>query len=283
MAIEDFAPAKLNLALHVTGRRDDGYHLLDSLVVFAGIGDRLRVAPSDRLSLRVCGPEQAGLSAGDDNLVLRAARAFGTERGAEITLEKILPVASGIGGGSADAAAALRALSRHWNLPLPDARTVLALGADVPVCLAGQPARMRGIGADLAPLPPLPQGLSVVLANPRVAVSTPAVFRALDRADNPGMEALPAHFASADDFARWLDRQRNDLEPAALGLAPAIGDVLNAIRGEGALIARMSGSGATCFGLFADEPAARRARRALGAAHPGWWVAAAAIRPVKPS
>lgn len=276
MAIEEFAAAKLNLALHVTGRRADGYHLLDSLVVFAGAGDRVTIAPADALSLRVTGPEGRSLTAGEDNLVLRAARAFGAGAGAAITLDKHLPLASGIGGGSADAAATLRALSQFWDLPLPGAAEALALGADVPACLAGRPARMGGIGGALAPVPVLPV-CSVLLVNPRVEVLTPAVFRALAHRDNPGMEPLPPAFATPEALAAWLARQRNDLEAPAMALAPDIADVLAAIAAAGPLLARMSGSGATCFGLFAELAAARAAAAAVAARHPDWWVRAAPV------
>ena len=232
MAIEAFAPAKVNLALHVTGQRADGYHLLDSLVVFAGVGDRVSVSDADRLVLDVTGPEGTGLSAAEDNLVLRAARSFDVGRGAAITLFKDLPVASGIGGGSADAAAALRALSQLWEMPLPPPEAVLSLGADVPVCLAGRPARMSGIGGTLAEAPRLPDDLAVVLVNPRVAVSTPAVFRALGSKDNPPMEALPASFDTPTEFAGWLAR----LVRAGAGGATAQAFV----EGESELIARFS-------------------------------------------
>lgn len=271
MAIEEFAAAKLNLALHVTGRRADGYHLLDSLVVFAGVGDRVTVQPADALSLCVTGPEAAGLTAGEDNLVLRAARAFGAGRGALITLDKCLPLASGIGGGSADAAATLRALSRLWRLPPPGAAEVLALGADVPVCLAGRPARMSEIGERLAPVPRLPEA-AVLLVNPRAAVATPAVFQALKRKDNAALEVLPPAFGTPAALAAWLSRQRNDLEAPAVMVAPAIADALTAIRKAGPLITRMSGSGATCFGLFATPGEAEAAAGAIATGHPGWWV-----------
>lgn len=276
MAIEETAPAKLNLALHVTGRRADGYHLLDSLVVFAGAGDRVRVAPDEALSLRVTGAEGQGLPAGEDNLVLRAARAFGADRGAAITLDKALPVASGIGGGSADAAATLRALARLWGRPLPGAEAVLALGADVPVCLAGRPARMSGIGETLAPLPELPE-MAVVLVNPRVEISTPAVFRALARKDNPPLGPLPDRFATAGALVRWLARQRNDLETPAIALAPVVAAVLEALRATGPLLARMSGSGATCFGLYNNLSEAEVAAAALSARAGDWWVRAAPV------
>lgn len=276
MAIEESAAAKLNLALHVIGQRADGYHLLDSLVVFAGVGDRVSVEPADDLTLRISGPEGARLTAAEDNLVLRAARAFGTGRGAAITLEKVLPVASGIGGGSADAAATLRALSRLWGLPLPPADAVLALGADVPVCLAARPARMGGIGETLTPVPALPD-LAVVLVNPRVEVATPAVFRALPRKDNAPMETLPQAGASTAALAAWLARQRNDLEAPAIAVAPVIAEVLAAITSTTPLVARMSGSGATCFGLYATDAEAAAAAKTLALRQPEWWVRAAPV------
>lgn len=275
--IREPASAKVNLCLHVTGRRADGYHLLDSIVVFAAVGDVVTAEPAPALSLVIRGPMAAGLDAGDDNLVLRAARVFGADHGARLGLEKHLPVASGIGGGSADAAAALRALVRLWGVALPDAAAVLALGADVPVCLQGRAVRMQGVGEVLTPLPPLPQAW-LLLANPRQGVSTPAVFRALMRRDHPALPALPAGFADAAALAGWLQQTRNDLEPAAESLLPAIGQVRAALAVQpGCLLARMSGSGATCFGLFGDEPAARAAESALQQANPGWWLACGAM------
>lgn len=267
------APAKVNLALHVTGQRPDGYHLIDSLAVFARVGDRLTVAPAAALSLTVTGRFAEAVPADESNLVLRAARLLGRGRGAAMTLEKNLPVASGIGGGSADAAAALRALTRLWDLPLPAPDAVLGLGADVPVCLAGRPARMRGIGERLEPLPsPVP--VNVVLANPAEPVSTPQVFALLAERENAPLPEVPA-FASAADVARFAAGCRNDLQRPAVTLVPAIADVLAALRAsEGCLLARMSGSGATCFGLYADAGTRDRARAALAEAHPGWWVAA---------
>ena len=277
MTAED-APAKINLALHVTGRRADGYHLLDSLVVFAGVGDRLTVAPADTLSLAITGPQGAGLSAGDDNLVLRAARAMG-EGAAAITLEKHLPVASGIGGGSADAAATLRLLARWRAKPLPAGAEVLKLGADVPVCLSGRPVRMTGIGEGLIPLSHALPPVWVVLVNPLQAVSTPAVFRALDRKDNPPMRGMP-RLRDAAELAAWVAMQRNDLEPPATRLLPVIGQVKAALGAQaGCLFARMSGSGATCFGLFADPLGASAAARAIRQAQAGWWVADAPLLP----
>ena len=266
------APAKINLCLHVTGQRPDGYHLLESLVVFADVGDVIEVRAAPTLSLRVIGPQARDLPVGEDNLVLRAARAFAGTAGAAITLTKNLPVASGIGGGSADAAATLRVLARLWDLPLPDADRVLQLGADVPACLAGRALRMQGIGERLAGVPGLPKAY-LVLVNPGVAVATPAVFKALPSKNNPAMPDLPV-FATAAELAQWLAAQRNDLEAPAMALAQVIGAVKQALAAApGCLLARMSGSGATCFGLFADQAQAQSARAAISAAQPEWWVA----------
>lgn len=268
--ITETAFAKINLCLHVTGQRPDGYHLLDSLVAFADAGDVITCTAADRLALTITGPQAANLPVTDDNLVLRAARAMG-RMGAAITLEKHLPVASGIGGGSSDAAATLRALSRLWNLPLPGPATVLALGADVPVCLSGQTLRMQGVGEVLTPLPPLPE-THILLVNPRVGVATPAVFRALACKTNPPLPE-PPRFADATALAAWLTDQRNDLEPPAITLTPVIATVKTAIAAQsGCLLARMSGSGATCFGLFATAAETRAAANSLNAAHPDWWI-----------
>ena len=275
--LTEFAPAKVNLALHVTGRRADGYHLLDSLVVFADAGDVLHAAPADALTLDVTGPFAQALAGTADNLVLLAARALAATNGivprARITLEKHLPVASGIGGGSADAAAALRLLARLWGVPAAPPALALALGADVPVCHAGRPARMGGVGEVLSPAPHLP-GCFILLVNPGVAVATPAVFAARRGGFSVPL-ALPAHWPDATAMAEDLGRHANDLEAPATALAPVIGEVLATLRTlPGALLARMSGSGATCFALFASAEAAQAAAAAL----PGrWWVQAGRI------
>ncbi|MFT3690445.1 4-(cytidine 5'-diphospho)-2-C-methyl-D-erythritol kinase [Paenirhodobacter sp.] len=262
--IEVFAPAKVNLALHVTGRRADGYHLLDSLVAFAPFGDRLWLEPG-AASLTVTGPEAAGVPDGPGNLVLRAAALAGGA--ARIVLQKNLPAASGIGGGSSDAAAALRGLAA-MGFALP--KGTEGLGADVPMCLVPRPARARGIGADLEPvaLPPLP----AVLVNPRVEVATPAVFRALTCRENPSLPEIPP--AGTVDFIDWLSLQRNDLEPPAMAIAPVIYTVLATLRATpGCRLARMSGSGATCFALYATEAEAEAALTRIRVAHPSWWSA----------
>jgi 4-diphosphocytidyl-2-C-methyl-D-erythritol kinase len=270
--LSSFAPAKVNLFLHVTGRRADGYHLLDSLAVFPMAGDVVRAAPADGLSLKITGPFGDSLTAAPDNLVLRAAGALAAAAGmspqAALTLEKHLPVASGIGGGSADAAAALRLLSELWGVTLPLAPIALSLGADVPVCLASVPARMGGIGEVLGPAPALP-GFGMVLINPGVAVGTADVFRARSAAFSPAA-ALPAGWETARAMAGDLAALSNDLEAPAIARAPAISAVLDALRGdERCLLGRMSGSGATCFGLYENPDVAGQAAAAIR--RPGWW------------
>ncbi|MDD2878525.1 MAG: 4-(cytidine 5'-diphospho)-2-C-methyl-D-erythritol kinase [Acidiphilium sp.] len=269
----EFARAKVNLFLHVTGKRADGFHLLDSLAVFPAVGDRLSLTLANALDITVTGPFGDGLAAEPNNLVLRAARGFGAAMGREVDfafrLTKNLPVASGIGGGSADAAAALRLLARHWNCPIPD---FLAepLGADVPVCIVSRPARMGGIGEILSAAPRLPE-FGMVLVNPGVAVATPAIFKARGGGFSP-MADLPSGWDDAVAMAADLARLSNDLEVPALGMAPVIGTVLAALRADPAcLLARMSGSGATCFGIFADADAAAAACATANLARPGWW------------
>ena len=260
------ARAKLNLALHVTGRRADGYHLLDSLVAFAETGDRVSLQPGP-LSLSLDGQFAPDLDTCDDNLCLRAARLIGGR--ASIRLTKNLPVASGIGGGSADAAAVLRAFSRQ-GLCMPE--NPEQLGADVPVCLAGHPARMRGIGDVLDPVPPIPP-LPLVLVNPGMALSTPQVFGGLARRDNPNL--TPPDWTDAEGLLIYLSTCRNDLQASAQALVPQIGAVLGALRAGGARLARMSGSGATCFGLFDSSAAAASA--AIDLTRRGWWAVASEL------
>lgn len=286
--INEFGYAKVNLTLHVTGQRPDGYHLLDSLVVFAGIGDRLYAARSGVSSLTVEGPFGADIPTDMGNLVLRAAALFSPHQGVAFTLQKNLPPASGIGGGSADAAAAIRAILRMLAdendatatddiFAGLDRDAVLRLGADVPVCLYSRPARMQGIGDNVAQVA-CPE-FWITLVNPRVAVPTPQVFAGLASKTNAPMPDLPV-WPDAAALADWLHSQRNDLEAPALNIAPVIADVLRALRAQpGTLIARMSGSGATCFALAADEATAKATATAIQAAHPGWWAAAGRVFP----
>jgi 4-diphosphocytidyl-2-C-methyl-D-erythritol kinase len=287
------APAKLNLYLHVVGRRPDGYHLLDSLVAFAAAGDELSFSPAADLSLALDGPFGHALHADDDNLVLKAARALAAEAGrplgATIRLTKRLPVASGIGGGSADAAATLHGLNRLWNLGLPApalARIGLDLGADVPVCLAGVPSFFGGIGDEIAAAGPLPRA-HAVLANPGAPLATAAVFRARAQAATGAHYSKPQRWTEAVPdtlaLAGLLAKRSNDLTAAAIGLLPAIADVLAALGQQPpCLLARLSGSGATCFGLFAERGEAREAAAAIAAAHPDWWVVATMLTDAPP-
>ncbi len=271
-----FAPAKINLSLHVTGQTAEGYHLLDSLVVFADVGDWVEAETGD-LSLTVTGPQAEGAPDDASNLVWKAARWL--KAPAKLTLEKHLPSASGIGGGSSDAAATLRALCELTGQDLPDPARTAALGADVPVCLVAEPRRMSGIGEALEALPDLPP-LHFVLANPGVAVSTSAAFNALKSKTNRPMPAELPDWLDTPAFARWLAAQRNDLELPARSLAPAIGVTLTRLaQTDGALLARMSGSGATCFALYATRPEADAAAAALREVHPDWWITAASSRP----
>ena len=325
-ALRTRAPAKVNLTLHILGRRADGYHALESLVVFAGVADHLELVPGEGLSLHVEGPTAAMAGPSDDNLVLRAARALMERRpglvGGSFRLTKRLPAAAGIGGGSSDAAAALRLLARANGLP-PDDPDVLAAaratGADIPVCLDPRARMMRGAGEEVGPPLALPR-LHAVLVNPGVAVPTPSVFKAIGlkageafpgaphppiaeqgaHSSRPPHAEVPAEsgprskpegasFAASfseapqdEDVVEWmrlLASARNDLEPPALMLAPAIGEALARLRAtDGCRLARMSGSGATVFGLYADCHAAARAARAVRAAEPGWWVKPTVLR-----
>ncbi len=274
--IRAFAPAKVNLALHITGRRTDGYHLLDSLVVFATVGDWITAQPADRLGMTVSGEGARKIPTDGRNLMIKAARMLDPKRPAALHLEKNLPASSGIGGGSSDAAASLRALSKLWGLREPAPAETLALGADLPVCMAAIPVRMRGIGASLDPVPVLPP-LHMVLVNPRKAVSTSAVFRHLKHRDHPPMADIPAGLDAAS-FAVWLGQQRNDLQAPATAILPAIGTAIAGLQAtQGCLLARMSGSGATCFGLYAKPCEARDAAAQFRTDYPSWWVADGAV------
>lgn len=276
------APAKLNLYLHVTGRRANGYHELDSLVAFLDLGDAVEVEATPELILTLTGPMAAGVPPSEDNLVLRAARAlaqaYGVSSGARIALEKRLPRAAGLGGGSADAAATLLALAELWHLPVEAARLAeigLTIGADLPVCLRGRPSRMQGIGEQLAPAPALPP-CGVVLLNPGMPLATREVFAARRGGFCPEAR-MPAAFRDVADLIGFLAGCRNDLEPSALALAPQVGAALERLRGlPGVRLVRMAGSGATCFGLFDDAAAAAGALGGLPLPS-GWWGAATAI------
>ncbi len=282
-ALSSPAPAKINLYLHVTGKRPDGFHELDSLVAFAGINDVVEVSPADELSLTVDGPFAEGLTAGSDNLALKAAEKLretaGIGTGAAIRLEKRLPVASGIGGGSADAAAALNGLMALWQIDpasLDLGGVAMDLGADVPVCLHGRAAFVGGIGDEIERAPALPPAW-LVLVNPGQPLSTSEVF-----GEHQGDFSGPGRFdespATTDVLAGFLADRGNDLTEAAERLLPAVTQVLKSLEAEeDCLLARMSGSGATCFGLFADAGGAARAAAELGQQQTEWWVRAAPL------
>lgn len=281
------APAKVNLTLHVLGRRHDGYHELESLVAFAATGDSLSLTPGPALSLAVDGPTAGRTGPTGDNLILAASRALagripGLRVGA-FRLVKRLPVAAGIGGGSSDAAAALRLLARLNGLSLQHPTLVevaRATGADVPVCLDPRARMMRGAGETLGPRLPIPR-LCAVLVNPGVAVETAAVFRALRLGKGQGLGGAdhpPIESAAPDAFLAGLASARNDLEAPALGIAPTIQTALDALRGAQCRLARMSGSGATVFGLFEDCVASAAAAKAIRRQHPDWWVKATSLR-----
>ncbi len=273
--IREHAPAKINLFLHVGVKRADGFHPLQSLAVFTGMGDELSFAPSDALSLTINGLFAAGLDGEGDNLVTRAGRALG-HGGAAITLTKHLPVASGIGGGSADAAAALRGLRKLWSNAACDARLheiAATLGSDIPVCVSSRSAFMEGRGEILCAVGAMPR-IAMLLVNPKVAVPTREVFAALETRSGVDMDLPQQGFGDTADLLRFLETTRNDLEAPARKIQPVIGDVLDGIAAlPGALFTRMSGSGATCFGIFADDDCCTRAAELLRRSHPGWWVA----------
>lgn len=272
-----FAPAKINLFLHVGERRPDGYHDLESLAAFADVGDELCFRDSGETSLEIHGPFADGLAGDESNLVFRAAvamsKGFGTTRGAHIVLEKNLPVSSGIGGGSADAAATMRGLSQLWgiNADTKTLRTLAeSLGSDVPVCVASVPSWMEGRGERVTEIPNLP-GLSVVLVNPGVEISTSEIFAALKQRRGVGIRRPPA-FATTNELLEFLRATTNDLEPPAGAVAPIINETLDALRStRGVELARMSGSGATCFALYQDMAHASAAVSTLNRAQPGWW------------
>jgi 4-diphosphocytidyl-2-C-methyl-D-erythritol kinase len=311
------APAKINLALHVTGQRADGYHLIETLVTFASVGDVISIESADTDRLTFSGSFGASLAAYfGTNLIIKATRGVRAHANnrqcppVSIHLEKNLPIASGIGGGSADAAAALKGLNEFWELGLTEAelmRIGLTLGADVPMCVYGMPLIARGIGDVIEPVDGLPE-LPMLLVNPGVGVLTAEIFKGLTKkvgsrlllppllqrgegrvsgsgtrelADVPPSSGASRHLLPPSNVGRrkdpnflaYLLTTRNDLEAAAGALCPAIGDVLTSLSDTGALFARMSGSGATCFGLYADRPSLETAKASIRKSHAGWWVA----------
>lgn len=290
MTVSVFAPAKVNLTLHITGQREDGYHTLDSLVAFGSVGDRLTIEKSETISLAVKGPEAGILPSDMNNLVMQAARLMGAECGAAMTLEKHLPVASGVGGGSTDAAATLRGLRALYGpnklkqgiwpagVEHDDHRLDTAtLGADVAMCLRPEPVRVGGIGDQISTVGGLPQ-LPVLMVNPRVPVPTPKVFANLVKKENPRMQGVLPQWSGLGDFCDWLEKQRNDLQAPAMSLHREIGVVLDVLAtSKDIMFARMSGSGATCFAIYPDAGRASQAAAKIRHDHPDWWLAVATI------
>ena len=272
------APVKINLYLHITGRREDGYHEVDTLIAFTGFGDEISAEPSDTLRISASGPFADELPQGEDNLVTRAVNALRHDAGeitsAHITLSKRIPLAAGVGGGSADAAAAMWAVSRLWHLDTDKKVDLIGigkpLGADVPACLYRRPAYASGIGQDLIAAPSLPEA-GILLVNPGVKLSTPSVFKARSGGFSPSTAEPGAEIDTVPKLARFLEDRANDLTDAAIKLCPAVEDVLYALEhAPGCRLARMSGSGATCFGLF-DNPAAAEKAAAELEAPDHWW------------
>ena len=285
--ISRLARAKINLDLLITGRRDDGYHLLDSLVVFADYGDEISVRPAQDLSLSISGPFAAGLKGESGNIILKAARMlqdkFNIYQGADIKLVKNLPVSSGIGGGSADAAAALHALAELWNIEggNPDLGDLsLSLGADVPVCMVSQTVQMSGVGERLRPVT-LNFPLYLLLVNPGIAVSTAGIFRARTARKavfSPERE-LRDHIGNLDQLRDIISSAGNDLEQDACEAAPEIGHALAQIRhGDGCVASGMSGSGATCYGVFTSPEMAHGKAVHISGNFPDWWVMPVRVR-----
>ncbi len=282
MSVRIFAPAKINLTLQVGRARADGMHPLQSVVAFADVGDWVEAAPAETLSLDVVGPFAAALAGEADNLVLRAARALSPARGAMLRLEKHLPVASGIGGGSSDAAAALKALNQAWGLGLSDSELVViaaGLGADVPVCLSARSAWMTGLGETIVPieLPPLP----AVLVNPMAPLPTARVYQEFDREPRqPLAPSPPPQWRSVAQAHAGIAAGGNDLAPAARALIPEIAAIETALSHDERVISvGVSGSGATCFALAQSADAAHAIAARVRAAHPQWWVAATLLSP----
>ena len=281
MTIQHFSSAKVNLALHITGKRTDGFHELDSLVVFPNIGDKIEFSPASVTNLEVIGPFADNLTqSGNRNLILEAASLLTEKIGnrtnnVSISLEKNLPVAGGVGGGSSNAATTLTALNQLWKVGLTDRELsdiAGLLGSDVPVCLSSVPARIRGIGGDVTKISNFPSG-SIVLANPTVALPTSEVFANFDGEFSQPLPKLPEPFDSFADLVSWLASTKNDLEKTARKLVPEITETLTALQKlDWCAFAGMSGSGATCFGLFEDIANAERAAQSLQHDHPEWWI-----------
>ncbi|MDE0114230.1 MAG: 4-(cytidine 5'-diphospho)-2-C-methyl-D-erythritol kinase [Albidovulum sp.] len=270
-AVHATAHAKINLALHVLGRRRDGYHELDSIVAFAEFGDTVSAEACGNLSVEIRGPAADGVPGGEENIAYKAAKLLDPRLGAKIKIEKRIPAASGLGGGSQDAATVLRLLSELWGLPIGSIAKYTRLGADIPVCLAGGPARMRGVGEKVELLEAGWPELPLVLASPGERVSTASVFGGARNFGGDLVGEVPAG-CSITELSEWLALQRNDLESSALSIFPSVGNVLSALSAcRGCLLTRMSGSGGACFAIFESFRAAKEAAAKIRREHRSWW------------
>ena len=268
MKINSFAAAKVNLALHVRGLKSNGYHELHSLVTFANIGDIIEVRPSNELKLTIEGPFADNVPKDTDNIVIKAAKFLLPDGKAHINLIKNLPVEAGLGGGSADAAATLRSLSKLWNIPIP--KTPEVLGADVPICLLKETAIVQGIGEKITPVS-IPSNLHIVLIKPNIGLSTAKVFNNLKNKHNEKMCTFKGT-DSIEEFANYLNKLRNDLLQTSITIAPLLRDIINFLNVQnGNYYTQMSGSGTTCFGLFDDEVSAMRTLSQAKIKFPNMW------------
>jgi len=269
--ISEFAPAKINLSLHLVGQKSNGYHLLDSIVSFANVGDNISIAPGRSGELKVAGPFAKDLPSSSHNLVLKAASLFGNIKLSQITLEKNIPVTSGIGGGSADAAATVRLLSKFYDKPEPPIEKLISLGSDVPVCMQKGIVRMMGVGEEIINLSPAPK-VGILLVNPRKALSTAEVFNAVKEKNNPGVNLQGCIEKKLNSWFDWINSMRNDLTASAIDLIPEIRFILDKlITCDGARVVRMSGSGATCFALFEDFGLLQDAKVKIMKECPSFW------------
>ena len=269
--ISEFAPAKINLSLHLVGQKSDGYHLLDSIVSFVNVGDKISIEPGKSGDLKVAGPFAKDLPRSNHNLVLKAARLFNNIKLSRITLEKNIPVTSGIGGGSADAAATVRLFSKFYNKPELTVEKLISLGSDVPVCMQKGIVRMMGVGEEIINLSPAPK-VGILLVNPRKALSTAEVFSAVKETNNPGLNLQGSGEKSLNSWFDWINSMRNDLTASAIDLIPDIRFILDKlITCDGARVVRMSGSGATCFALFEDFNLLQDAKLKIMKECPSFW------------
>ena len=269
--ISEFAPAKINLSLHLVGQKSDGYHLLDSIVSFVNIGDKISIETGKSGELKVAGPFAKDLPRSNHNLVLKAARLFNNIKLSRITLEKNIPVASGIGGGSADAAATVRLFSKFYNKPELSVEKLISLGSDVPVCMQKGIVRMMGVGEEIINLSPAPK-VGILLVNPHKALSTAKVFSAVKEKNNSGLNLQGSGGKSLNLWFDWINSMRNDLTASAIDLIPDIRFILDKlITCDGAKVIRMSGSGATCFALFEDFDLLQDAKLKIMKEFPSFW------------